>query len=246
MLQVQVLFSLQFEVYRNIAQFGSASVLGIESHVFKSHYSETIKILKLNYMTYLHFLLCNLLCTCGFLMCISANPVESVLFLILSFCNAAAILFLFNAEFLGLIFIIIYVGAIAVLFLFVIMMLNIKNQKNKDENRNYTFWFICFSSFNLFVTLVFFSIKKVFFRDESFLFEQNSNVFLLIDNLNNIDVMGQVLFNYFLICFLLAGIVLLIALVGSIVLTLRFNNSEEGQLVNRQLSRTDNFLSFFK
>ena len=58
--------------------------------------------------------------------------------------------------------------------------------------------------------------------------------------------MGQVLFNYFLICFLLAGIILLIALVGSIVLTLRFNNSEEGQLVNRQLSRTDNFLSFFK
>jgi NADH-quinone oxidoreductase subunit J len=72
-------------------------------------------------------------------MCISVNPVESVLFLILSFCNAAAILFLFNAEFLGLIFMIIYVGAIAVLFLFVIMMLNIKNQKNKDENRSYTF-----------------------------------------------------------------------------------------------------------
>lgn len=179
-------------------------------------------------------------------MCISVNPVESVLFLILSFCNAAAILFLFNAEFLGLIFMIIYVGAIAVLFLFVIMMLNIKNQKNKDENRSYTFWFICFSAFNFLVTLIFFSIKKVFFRDESFLFDQNSNVFLLVDNLNNIDVMGQVLFNYFLICFLLAGIILLIALVGSIVLTLRFNNSEEGQLVNRQLSRTDNFLSFFK
>ncbi len=179
-------------------------------------------------------------------MCISVNPVESVLFLILSFCNAAAILFLFNAEFLGLIFMIIYVGAIAVLFLFVIMMLNIKNQKNKDENRSYTFWFICFSAFNFLVTFIFFSIKKVFFRDESFLFDQNSNVFLLVDNLNNIDVMGQVLFNYFLICFLLAGIILLIALVGSIVLTLRFNNSEEGQLVNRQLSRTDNFLSFFK
>jgi NADH:ubiquinone oxidoreductase subunit 6 (subunit J) len=128
----------------------------------------------------------------------------------------------------------------------VIMMLNIKNQKNKDENRSYTFWFICFSAFNFLVTFIFFSIKKVFFRDESFLFDQNSNVFLLVDNLNNIDVMGQVLFNYFLICFLLAGIILLIALVGSIVLTLRFNNSEEGQLVNRQLSRTDNFLSFFK
>ena len=88
-------------------------------------------------MTYLHLFLCNLLCTCGFLMCISANPVESVLFLILAFCNAAVILFLFNAEFLGLIFIIIYVGAIAVLFLFVIMMLNIKSQKQIESRFNY-------------------------------------------------------------------------------------------------------------
>jgi hypothetical protein len=69
---------------------------------------------------------------------------------------------------------------------------------------------------------------------------------LLIDDLNNIDVMGQFLFNYYFVCFLLAGLILLIALIGSIVLTLRFNHSEEGQLVNRQLSRTDNFLSFFK
>jgi NADH:ubiquinone oxidoreductase subunit 6 (subunit J) len=69
---------------------------------------------------------------------------------------------------------------------------------------------------------------------------------LLIDDLNNIDIFGQVLFNYYMSCFLLAGFILLIALVGSIVLTLRFNNTDEGQIVNKQLSRTDNFLSFFK
>ena len=69
---------------------------------------------------------------------------------------------------------------------------------------------------------------------------------LLTDDLNNIDIFGQVLFNYYMSCFLLAGFILLIALVGSIVLTLRFNNTDEGQIVNKQLSRTDNFLSFFK
>jgi NADH-quinone oxidoreductase subunit J len=85
-------------------------------------------------MDFLHFFLCFLLLGSGLLMCTSINPVESVLFLILAFCNAAAILFLFNTEFLGLIFIIIYVGAIAVLFLFVIMMLNIKNKTYNKEN----------------------------------------------------------------------------------------------------------------
>jgi NADH-quinone oxidoreductase subunit J len=74
----------------------------------------------------------------------------------------------------------------------------------------------------------------------------SSDKFLLLDNVNNIDVLGQVLFDYYLICFLLAGILLLIALVGCIVLTLKFNNVEESQNVNRQLSRSDNFLSFFK
>jgi len=64
---------------------------------------------------------------------------------------------------------------------------------------------------------------------------------LLTDDLNNIDIFGQVLFNYYMSCFLLAGFILLIALVGSIVLTLRFNNTDEGQIVNKQLSRTDNF-----
>jgi NADH-quinone oxidoreductase subunit J len=68
-------------------------------------------------------------------MSVSKNPIEAVLFLILSFCLAAGISFIFHAEFLGLIFIIVYVGAIAVLFLFVIMMLNIKNPELENQNK---------------------------------------------------------------------------------------------------------------
>lgn len=187
-------------------------------------------------------------------MCLTVNPVESVLFLILAFCNAAAILFMFHAEFLGLIFIIIYVGAIAVLFLFVIMMLNVKNHEN--ENSGILNWLDEERPLLVFLTVVFvglpagyiikWTINRFHTPISSMLFEQNTNTVLMIDSLNNIDVMGQVLFNYFLVCFLLAGIILLIALVGSIVLTLRFNNSEKGQFVNRQLARTDNFLAFYK
>lgn len=186
-------------------------------------------------------------------MCLTINPVESVLFLILAFCNAAAILFIFHAEFLGLIFIIIYVGAIAVLFLFVIMMLNVKNQDNDgdfafalalkgDSFRSFffIFFFICLTAGIAHLT---FSILDA---DMSYFYSQHTNPVLMIDNLNNIDIMGQVLFNYFLICFLLAGIILLIALIGSIVLTLRFNRIEKSQLVNRQLARSDNFLAFYK
>ena len=71
-------------------------------------------------------------------MVISArNPVHSVLFLILVFCNAAGLLILLEAEFLALLFIVVYVGAIAVLFLFVVMMLNVKISEVQDEVLQY-------------------------------------------------------------------------------------------------------------
>lgn len=198
-------------------------------------------------MAVLHSFLCLLMFISGLLVCFSKSPIESVLFLILCFCNAAGILFIFNVEFLGLIFIIIYVGAIAVLFLFVIMMLNIKNKDDLQTNKNNgIFSFLYFALFYFFSFSLFLFIKKIFYQSEVFLLESKYNIFMYFDNLNNIDVMGQYLFNYFLVCFLIAGLILLIALIGAIVLTLRFNNTEESQHVNRQLSRTDNFLSFFK
>jgi NADH-quinone oxidoreductase subunit J len=193
-------------------------------------------------MNLLHSLLCFFLCYCGYLVCTSLNPVESVLFLILCFCNAAASLFLFHAEFLGLIFIIIYVGAIAVLFLFVIMMLNLKSQR-EDNNLLQMLFVVFVGFFAALSTILIGNIFKTNFFSESI---SQIDFNLLTDDLNNIDIFGQVLFNYYMSCFLLAGFILLIALVGSIVLTLRFNNTDEGQIVNKQLSRTDNFLSFFK
>jgi len=79
-------------------------------------------------MIFLHNILLVLTIFFAFNVYFSRNPIESVLFLILVFCSSSFILFIINSEFLGLIFVIIYVGAIAVLFLFIIMLLNIKEK----------------------------------------------------------------------------------------------------------------------
>jgi NADH-quinone oxidoreductase subunit J len=197
-------------------------------------------------MKLLHFLLCFFLVISSLLVASSISPVESVLFLILSFFNAAAILFLFNVEFLGLILVIVYVGAVAVLFLFVIMMLNIKIQKDENtENLRRIYLFGVFFLYILSVMVLLF-INKTFSTEDLFLLKDFQSAFHQMDTLNNIDVLGQVLYNYFLVCFLIAGLILLVALVGSITLTLRFNTTQKSQIVSRQLSRTDNFLSFFR
>lgn len=205
------------------------------------------------------FVLINILmCFCGVVMCLSSSPVQSVIFLILSFCCAAIILFMFHVEFIGLIFIIIYVGAIAVLFLFVIMMLNVKNQDTRENNENYYRFDTLVSSIIIgaFSIPSFFVYKYIYYlqygsyKEKSFLIfletDNTSEITFLIDELLNIEVIGQVLFNNYMVCVLLAGIILLVALVGSIVLTLKFNNSEKSQITNRQLARNENFITFFK
>ena len=193
-------------------------------------------------MHLLHTFLTFLLIISGLFVFLSYNPVHSVLFLILTFCNASGILFLFKAEFLALIFIIIYVGAIAVLFLFVVMMLNVK----------------AFTTFNLFhlpfvllgvvilLVQIFLVIDKSFFGLDSINEINLFNFTNSLDTLNNIDVLGQGLYNYFLICFLLAGLILLVAMIGAIVLTLNFSSQRKNELVHRQLARSDNSLSFFR
>lgn len=219
------------------------SVLGIEGHVFKSHHSENTNYNRfINYMQILHTFLSFLLILSGLFVFISENPVHSVLFLILTFCNASAILFLFNADFLALIFIIIYVGAIAVLFLFVVMMLNVKTFTAVSS---LYMPFIFLGSFVLLIQL-FLVVEKAFFgvsnSSEYALFQYQDT----FDSMSNIDVLGQGLYNYFVPCFLLAGLILLVAMVGAIVLTLNFSSHRKNELVFRQLSRSDNFLSFFK
>jgi len=227
---------------------GSVSVLGIEGHVFKSHHSEFYllyfinKIINLLIMVTLHYFFSTLLLLCSIFVFVSKNPVHSVLFLILTFCNAAAILFLFNAEFLGLVFIIIYVGAIAVLFLFVVMMLNVKIYSSDEF---YYLPFILLGGFVLIVQ-IFLVLEKAFSNSSFWSTSLPYSFENYLDPLSSIDVLGQSLYNYYLLCFLLAGLVLLVAMIGAITLTLNFRSQRKNELVSRQLSRSDNFLAFFK
>jgi len=182
-----------------------------------------------------------IVCTTGLFVFLAENPVHSVLFLILTFFNSSAILLLLNAEFLALIFIIVYVGAIAVLFLFVVMMLNIKVATASNTFKPLAFLGSIFLIIQLFLFL-----EKSFtsWEFQSGDFFQDSG--LIFDTTSNIEVLGQTLYNSFIIPFLLAGLILLVAMIGAINLTLNFSSQRKSEISFRQLARSDKFLSFFK
>ena len=148
-------------------------------------------------MISLHYFFITILLLSSLFVLISQNPVHSVLFLILAFCNASGILFLFNAEFLGLVFIIIYVGAIAILFLFVVMMLNVKVYSSSNS------FYLPFLSLGGLILMLqtFLVLEKVFSNSTFWTTNLPYNFNNYLDNLTSIDVLGQSLYNYYLVCF---------------------------------------------
>jgi NADH:ubiquinone oxidoreductase subunit 6 (subunit J) len=123
---------------------------------------------------------------------------------------------------------------------------NIFSSKDADLQKTLTKFIILNIFLILSASSVYLFLGNVFLENELYIFQGLYNNIFNFDSLNNIDILGQVLYNYFLVCFLLAGLILLIALIGAIVLTLRFNTFQIKQHVFRQLSRTDNLFSFFK
>ena len=169
------------------------------------------------------------------LMVISArNPVHSVLFLILAFLNAAGIFVILHAEFLAMILIIVYVGAVAVLFLFVVMMLDIKTTIEKSNILQYM-------PIGLFIGFVFIAELVIVLINTKL---ELSNMQILSNPLNkfaelsNTKAIGSVLYTNYILHFQLAGVILLIAMIGSIVLTLRERSGVKRQSVAEQLSRS--------
>jgi NADH-quinone oxidoreductase subunit J len=191
-------------------------------------------------ITILHYFFLLLILLLSILVILSKNPVYSVLFLVIIFLCSSGILILFNVDFLSLLFIIIYVGAIAVLFLFVVMMLDLK-VRGFSYNEIFYILLSIFLSFLFYVTIHYFSFFEMINPDfvAFYLFEKT------IDSLSNIDIFGQFLYNYFVPCFLIAGIILLVAMIGAITLTLKYKSHRKNEMTSRQLSRTDSFLSFF-
>lgn len=206
---------------------GSASVLGTGGHAFKSHYSD------INYIKMmLHFILCLLLLLCSIMVLISINPVHSVLHLICSFILASITILMHEVEFLGILFLIIYVGAIAILFLFVVMMLNVKLSGNFSSSMLKIFTFIPLIVFSSF----FYGVKA--FISETPVAIEYDFLSSSMDYSNMLFVFGQSLFNYNLVLFLIAGLILLIAVIGAVVLTLEHKVDKKHAIAFRQLSRS--------
>lgn len=184
-----------------------------KNRVFCFKGSNLLKIKNLG-MDFLHIFLISCFSISSFFVYFSSNPIHSILFLIISFFEASLTLLLFQLEFLGFLFLIIYVGAIAVLFLFVIMML-----ESKLLSSAWHMYMLGFTFLKFFISIqVFFSFADLFL----FPFFNLSEIWVFFDDIDNLKNFGQVLYNYYLESVLLAGLILLIAVIGPITLTLRF------------------------
>ncbi len=157
------------------------------------------------------------------------NPVHSVLWLIVAFFNAAGLMLLLGAEFVAMLVVIVYVGAVAVLFLFVVMMLNIDFASLRTGfTRNLPFGII------LALVLLAEIVIAVSARSAG---PAMSGQAIPAASQPNIVALGQLLYSRFLLPFELAGLILLVAMIGAIVLTHRQRKDSRAQKVSRQIAR---------
>ncbi|WP_440909425.1 NADH-quinone oxidoreductase subunit J [Candidatus Pelagibacter sp.] len=166
---------------------------------------------------------------------VSKNTVHSVFFLILDFISISCLFIMIGAEFLGMIMLIVYVGAVAVLFLFVVMMLNVAQQKNQ--------WFLSEESSGhipiglIISTVIFFELIIVIggWKYKPDLLELNN--IQVSNELSNTHSLGAVLYTDYIHIFQLSGMILLVAMVGAIVLTFRQRSGVKKQSYFKQISR---------
>ena len=162
---------------------------------------------------------------------VSRNPVHSVLYLMLAFVNASGLFVLMGAEFLGMMLIVVYVGAVAVLFLFVIMMLDVDFVELREGFIQYVPIVIVIGGMFMFELLLVVGAWVI-----------NPAVTKTITaaiptNVSNTEALGLVLYTKYIHYFQLAGLVLLVAMIGAIVLTLRHKASVKRQDINVQNAR---------
>ena len=166
---------------------------------------------------------------------VSKNTVHSVFFLILDFISISCLFIMIGAEFLGMIMLIVYVGAVAVLFLFVVMMLNVAQQKNQ--------WFLSSQSSGhipiglIISTIIFFELIIVIggWKYKPNLFEKTNTQ--TQESISNTHSLGQILYTDYIHVFQISGMILLVAMIGAIVLTFRQRDGVKKQRYIKQISR---------
>tara|TARA_B100000401_G_scaffold96078_1_gene61673 strand:- start:214 stop:837 length:624 start_codon:yes stop_codon:yes gene_type:complete len=166
---------------------------------------------------------------------VSKNTVHSVFFLILDFISISSLFIMVGAEFLGMIMLIVYVGAVAVLFLFVVMMLNVAKQKNT--------WFKSSTNsahipIGLLVSIIIFFEVIIVIGGWKYKPELSNKI--IFSDITNTHSIGNVLYTEYIHLFQLSGMVLLVAMIGAIVLTFRKREGLKRQSYFKQLSRERN------
>jgi NADH-quinone oxidoreductase subunit J len=158
------------------------------------------------------------------------NPVHSVLFLILAFFNAAALFVLLGAEFLAMVLVVVYVGAVAVLFLFVVMMLDIDFAELRQGFFNYAPYGIIIAGLFLVELAV---VGSAWVLTPAITAVQNP----MPTDITNTEALGHILYTKYVLVFQAAGMVLLVAMIGAIVLTLRHREGVKRQSASVQIGR---------
>ena len=169
----------------------------------------------------------------AFMVIAARNPVHSVLFLILAFINAAGLFVLLGAEFLAMILVVVYVGAVAVLFLFVVMMLDVDFAELREG-------FLQYLPVGGLVGLILL-IELVLVLGGLLVAPETAASPAAPtpppDEVSNVEALGLLLYTRYVFFFQMAGLVLLVAMIGAIVLTLRHKEGVKRQNINAQVAR---------
>ncbi|MEY4463950.1 MAG: NADH-quinone oxidoreductase subunit [Pseudomonadota bacterium] len=176
------------------------------------------------------YLFATLITTSSLCVVLSKNSIYSVLWLIFAFLNGAGLMILLGAEFLAMMLIVIYVGAVAVLFLFVIMMLDMHFNKTimqLKENLALSI-FIALIMFTDLVIIILLGTKNINFSSDI--------SFAITNNISNTKAIGNVLYTDFMLPFQMAGLILFVAMVACITLTLKKREGVKRQNISKQLS----------
>jgi len=161
----------------------------------------------------------------------SRNPVHAVLFLILAFFNAAGLFLLQGAEFLAMLLVIVYVGAVAVLFLFVVMMLNVTIERFREGLTKY------FTSALIVATLLFVEMMLMFANQEELAKSAMQLKNPIVKGVTNTEQLGAIIYTDYIFIFQTSGLVLLVAMIGAIALTFEKRHRTRKQNINTQNAR---------
>ena len=180
------------------------------------------------------YLVASLLIASAAMVIFARNPVHSVLWLIVAFFNAAGLMVLIGAEFIAMLLVIVYVGAVAVLFLFVVMMLDIDFAELRAG-------FVKNVPLGLMLAVVL--VAELVLGIGAYragavkLGTPEAGAATVVDSVPNIEAIGSLLYTKYIFLFESAGLILLVAMVGAIVLTHRKSHGTKGQNVSRQVQR---------